>query len=477
MAINKFKPPVVVVLGHVDHGKTTLLDYIRKTNVAKAEFGGITQHIGAYEITTAEGKKITFIDTPGHEAFTSLRQRGAAVADIALLVIAADSSIQPQTLEALKVIKQAKIPFIVVVNKIDLEGIQIEKVFKDLAKNEVYVEGRGGDVPVVKVSAKKGLGIDSLLEMISLIAELENLEYSSEAVVEGVVIEVKKDKRGIVLTVILRNGRLGVGDEIYVGQEKVKVRALFRDTGEAVKEVFPSTPVELLGCKNMVVPGTIVSKNEPQPQEGKTLEKKEDIGIFFKEYKKKFNFIVKTDTLSTEEVIKEKFGGFDEIEIVKSDIGELTEKDIEFAQATKANILLFNVKLRKNIAQKAELAGVNIFEFKLIYELLDQIEDLIYALRAKEEKEARKIGEGKILAEFLKADVKIAGIRMISGKIKKDSLAELWRGKKNLGETTIKSLYQKSIPVNEVVKGDECGVIFSKKIDFQQGDIVKLYTP
>ncbi len=462
-------------MGHVDHGKTTLLDCIRKTNVAEQEFGGITQHIGAYEIVTAEGKKITFIDTPGHEAFKTLRQRGAAVADIALLVIAADSSLQPQTVEAIKVIKETKIPFIVVINKIDLEGIQIERVFKDLAKNEVYVEGRGGDVPVVKVSAKKGTGIEALLEVITLVSELKNLTYNPDADAEGVVVEVKKDKRGIVLTLILKNGQLKVGDEIYVGKEKVRVRALFNDRGVAIKEVFPATPVEMLGCKNMTVPGTLIGAVMPE-ERVELVEKKTTASGFFAEDKKKFNFIIKADTLGTEEAIREKFSQFNEIEIIKSDIGELTEKDIELAVSTKANILLFNTKLRKNIAEKAEAEGVNIFEFKLIYELLEQIEDLIYALREKEEKEARKIGEGKILAEFLKADVKIAGIRVISGKIKKDSLVELWRGKKSLGETTIKSLYQRSIPVNEVVKGEECGAIFSEKIDFQQGDIVKLYT-
>jgi len=231
---NKVRPPVVVVLGHVDHGKTTLLDSLRSASVAAREFGQITQHIGAYELKTKEGKTITFVDTPGHEAFNSLRSRGASVADIALLIVAADDSVQPQTLEALKQIRAHKIPFIVVINKIDVPGANIEKVIKDLTKQEVYLEGRGGETPMVQISAKNKTNLDGLLELITLVAELANLSYDPEASAEGVVIEVKKDRRGVVLTIILGNGSLKVGDSIFVGTEPVKIRALFNDRGASL---------------------------------------------------------------------------------------------------------------------------------------------------------------------------------------------------------------------------------------------------
>lgn len=472
------RPPVIAVLGHVDHGKTTLLDYIRKTNVAGGEFGGITQHIGAYEITTKEHKKITFIDTPGHEAFSSLRKRGVQIADIALLVVAADSSVKPQTIEALQVIREAGIPFIVVVNKIDLPDIIVEKVFKDLNKNNVHLEGRGGEVPYVELSAKTGKGVDSLLELIILISELKNQTFDPQGALLGGVVEVKKDKRGVVATVILKNGTVKIGNDIYIGEKKVRAKALVDSAGVLIDELSPSTPAELLGCKYMPLPGDIVSdKAVLRQQEAQKTKTDELRNVFFAPNKKQFNFIIKADASGTEEVLREKLAAFDEIKIIKSEIGEVNESDIELAKGVKASVLAFNVKLRGEIAKKAEAENVSIFSYTLIYDLLDQIEELIYSLREREEKEARKVGEAKILAEFVKGPVKIAGMRMLTGKIKPGLIAEVIRGKKSLGETTIKSLYKRSNPVGEASKGDECGAIFSSSLDFKQGDIVKLYIP
>jgi len=480
MEKNKVRPPVVVVLGHVDHGKTTLLDSLRSASVAEREFGQITQHIGAYELTTKEGRVITFVDTPGHEAFNSLRSRGASVADIALLIVAADDSVQPQTLEALKQIRAHKIPFIVVINKIDAPGANIEKVIKDLTKQEVYLEGRGGETPMVEISAKNKTNLDGLLELITLVADLANLTFDPQAAPEGVVIEVKKDRRGVVLTIILSQGSLKVGDSIYVGTEPVKIRALFNDLGQNVQVVYPSTPVEILGSKNVPVPGSLIGKQSQVIAE-KKVETKAQVQPSMEDWYKKeatqFNFIIKADAYGTLEAISEKFAQFEEIRIIKSETGELTEADLELAKTTRANVLIFNTKLRGTLAQKAEKEEISIFEYNLIYELLDQVEDLIFALRVKQEKEESKVGEARVIAKFNKETQIIAGLRVITGKITLKDKAELIRGKKVLKETTIGSLYQRSNPVPVVKKGEECGAIFADKLDFQVGDSVKLYKP
>lgn len=476
----RVRPPVVVVLGHVDHGKTTLLDSLRSATVAQREFGQITQHIGAYELQTKEGRTITFVDTPGHEAFNSLRSRGASVADIALLIVAADDSVQPQTLEALKQIRAHKIPFIVVINKIDLPGANIEKVIKDLTKQEVYLEGRGGETPMVQISAKNKTNLDGLLELITLVADLANLTYDPQGLPEGVVIEVKKDRRGIVATIVLANGSLKVGDNIFIGTEPVKIRALFNDQGQNLQTVYPSTPVEILGSKNVPLPGSLVGSQSQIVKENK-VEKKTEVQPSMEDWYQKevtqFNFIIKADAYGTLEAISEKFAQFEEIRIIKSETGELTEADLELAKTTKANILIFNTKLRGPLAQKAEKEEISIFQYNLIYELLDQVEDLIFALRKKQEKEASKVGEARIIARFNKETQIIAGLRVISGKITLKDKAEVIRGKKVLKETTIGSLYQRSNAVPVVKKGEECGAIFSDKLDFQVGDSIKLYLP
>ena len=469
----------MVVLGHVDHGKTTLLDSLRSSRVAEREFGQITQHIGAYELVTKEGKQITFIDTPGHEAFNTLRSRGASVADIALLIVAADDSVKPQTVEAIGQIKAFKIPFIVVINKIDKEGARVEKVIKDLSKHDILLESRGGDVPMVEISAKNKINLDALLELISLIADLNALTYNPIASAEGVVIEAKKDRRGVVLTIILKNGHLKVGETVFIGEKEVKIRAMFNDQGAGLKEVFPSTPAEILGSHDVIPPGTVLSNEKvaAHGKEGQADIKPMSEADYFAATQKKFNFIIKADAYGTLEAIAEKFSQFDEIKIIKMETGELTEADLELAKTTKANVLLFNTKLRANIAQKAEKEEINVFEYTLIYELLDQVEDLIFALRIKQEKEARKVGEAKIIARFNKENLTIAGLRVISGKITLKDKAELIRGKKVLGETTISSLYQKSNPVPQMKRGEECGAIFADKLDFREGDSVKLYKP
>lgn len=471
------KSPVVVVLGHVDHGKTTLLDALRQSKVAEKEFGQITQHIGAYEIITKENKKITFIDTPGHEAFNTLRARGAKLADLALLVVAADNSVKPQTIESLNQIRANKIPFIVVINKVDLETANVEKVIKDLGKQEVFLEGRGGDIPFVKISAKNKTGLDTLLELISLVADLHNFTYEPGAPAEAVVVEAKKDRRGVILTIILINGTLKVGDTLYAVNKPIKVRAMFNDLGQNVKSIFPSTPVELLGSKEVVAPGTILKSETVEAVKSEVKKEKAVLteADWFNQNQTKFNFIIKADAFGTLEAILDKFSQFEEIKVIKADTGELTEADVELAKATKANVLIFNTKLRGNIKEQADKEDISIFEYNLIYELLDQVEDLIFALRTKQEKEARKTAEAKVIQKFVKGDKVIAGLKVLTGKLDTRQKAEIVRGKKIIAETTISSLQQKSDAVVSVNRGEECGATFADKIDFQQGDIVKLY--
>ncbi|PJE63709.1 hypothetical protein COU89_01880 [Candidatus Roizmanbacteria bacterium CG10_big_fil_rev_8_21_14_0_10_45_7] len=484
--MKEVRPPVIVVVGHVDHGKTTLLDSIRKTDVAAGEAGGITQRIGAYEITTPGKRRITFIDTPGHEVFGSLRKRGVTTADIALLVIAADSSVQPQTLESLAIIREAAIPFIVVINKIDLPNALPEKVIKDLSKRNVILEGRGGDVPYIQISAKSGQGLDTLFELITLVADMHELAYDPDAPVEGFVIEVKKDKRGIIPTLIVRNGTLRVGSVVNIENQDVKIRALFNDKAVAIDSATPSMPVELLGMSKMVSAGawvgvqpTIESLNPSQQLVISSSTTSQPTGGTegFADQSKKFAFIIRADSYGSLEVIRERFKEYEEIQIIDSGIGEATESDIERAVAAQATILLFNARMKKDIRQKTESLGVTLFEFSLMYELLDDIDDLILALRAKREKEARKVGEGKILAIFEKGQNRIAGLRVNAGKVETGLVAEIVRGKKIVGESKVKSLYQKTEPVASVKRGEECGIVLSDSIDFSKGDMVKWYLP
>lgn len=479
--MKEVRPPVIVVVGHVDHGKTTLLDSIRKTDVAAGEAGGITQRIGAYEITTPNKRRITFIDTPGHAVFGSLRKRGVTTADIALLVIAADSSVQPQTLESLAIIREAQIPFIVVINKIDVPNALPEKVIKDLSKQNVLLEGRGGDVPYVQISAKSGQGLDTLFELITLVADMHELTYDPDAPVEGFVIEVKKDKRGIIPTLIIRNGTLRVGSSVKIEAQDVKVRALFNDKGTAIDHATPSMPVELLGMSKAVSAGAWVGvqpASEPQKETITSSAPQTTDGTEgFADQNKRFAFIIRADSYGSLEVIRERFKEYEEIQIIDSSIGEPTESDIERAAGAQATILLFNAKMKKDIRQKAESLSVTLFEFSLMYELLDDIDDLILALRAKREKEARKVGEGKIIAIFEKGQNRIAGLKVNAGKVEVGLIAEIVRGKKIIGESKVKSLYQKTEPVASIKRGEECGMLLSDSIDFSKGDMVKWYLP
>ena len=382
--MNKFRPPIVAILGHVDHGKTTLLDFIRQSIITDREYGGITQKIGAYEITTKfkdyKTNKITFIDTPGHEAFTKLRARGANVADIALLLIDGKDSVMPQTAESISHIKAAKIPFIVVINKIDLPEINPDRVKNDLLKYEVMTEGKGGDVPVALVSAKTGKGINELLETILFIASDLKLTYDEKNSVQAYIIETKKDRRGIVASAIIKDGMIKIADTVYVNDKKIKVKSLINDLGKNINQVIPSNPFELTGFNEMPEVGSMIKQLEtvaplvpvPNPSPTLTLEDVLKIPII----EKKLPAIIKADSQGSVEAIKNSLKDNTNLNIVLLAVGEINKSDIFLAKATKSIIIGFTVKTSHEAESLAKQEKVIIKSYQIIYELLDELNEV-----------------------------------------------------------------------------------------------------
>lgn len=479
------RPPVVVVLGHVDHGKTTLLDYIRKTNIAKKEYGGITQKIGAYEVLlNISGypiNKITFIDTPGHEVFSKLRSRGAEVADIAVLIVDACDSVMPQTIESFYHIKNAKIPFIVAANKIDLPSANPQKVKRDLAKHNVLVEGMGGNIPFVTISAKTGQGVNDLLELILFIASEKNLSYSPQNPLSAYIIEAKKEKAGITVSAIIKDGCLKVGEVIYALDKKCKIRALINDRGQFLKEVFPSTPFVLLGFEKLPEVGVELTREEKREEKKATILK-EDVSSktiddwLKKTEEKKLFLIVKADSYGSLEAIISQISSFKNLEIVMASVGEITRSDLFLAKAAKAIIIAFNVPVTKKIFELAKEEKVIIKSYSLIYEIIEEIKEAVSFLKEKKEQIAKIKGEAKILANFIIEGERIAGVKVIQGKISLGDQVEIYRGERLLGRAKIVSLKQKAKKVETVCKNEEAGMIFSPPLDFSIGDMVKSYS-
>lgn len=469
-----FRAPIIAVLGHVDHGKTTLLDTIRKSNIASRESGGITQHIGAYQIETSSHKKITFIDTPGHEAFTKMRSRGALVADIAILVVAADDGVMPQTEESIRIIKEAGVPFIVALNKIDMPGADPTRVKQQLAKADVLVEGFGGDVVVMSVSAKSGQGVPELLDVLLLLSEMKELKSTSSGVFSGVVIESKKDARkGVLATLIVKSGTLHVGDEIYAEQIKAKVRSMKGDTGAIVLEANESQPVEIMGWESAPQVGAEVTSSKlakiaaqtvVQNQVSFTLPPLETIHTL--------KILLKVDAMGSQEAIVGSFGKA--IEIVSMGIGEILESDILHAKSTGAIIIGFNVKASAAVATLAEREKVKIKTYVIIYELLDEIGEVANLLNKPEATE-EVLGKAQILAEFKSNDVKVAGCRVLEGRIVRGDLVKIMRDKTEVGRTRIKSLKHNKDDIPKAEMNLECGVLLDKKLDFRIGDTIIAY--
>ncbi len=451
------KPPVITVLGHVDHGKTSLLDQIRKANVAAKELGGITQAIGAYQIDH-HGQKITFIDTPGHAAFSAMRARGGSVADVAILIVAADDGVMPQTRESIQHIKAAGIPYVVAVNKIDLPQANVMKVKSDLAEEGQYVEGYGGNIPVVEVSAKTGQGIDQLLENVLLLAELEELKDTSGKPTSAVVIESQlHPHKGPLATLLIQTGKLSARNDLYVGEKKLgKVRSMNLASGEITTTATPATPVQVLGFEEVPEVGDIVTTIPTVGiPKGAILGKPAaTIGEI-----EKPNIIVKADVAGSLEAI---LGSLPEtVNIIFSGIGAVTESDIQLASTNHATIVCFNVKASGTVAKLASVDGVEVLTFGIIYEFFDFVKEL--SERAGKAKALKVIGEAKILKTFPFNNQTVFGCLVISGKVRIGDFVT---------ESKITSLRIGKDIVKEAKKDQECGIILEPTLDYKPGDTI-----
>jgi len=476
------RSPIVTILGHVDHGKTTLLDTIRKSRLVSKEHGGITQRIGGYEIETGikgyDIEKITFIDTPGHEAFSKLRSRGANVADIAILIIDASDSIKPQTIESIAHIKSAKIPYVIAINKMDLPGAKPEKVKKDLLKHEVITEDLGGDIVALPIIAIKGEGIHELLEAILLIASDLDLSYDEKGPSKAYIIETKKDQRGMVVSAVIKDGTLHVGDVIYSNQEKIKVRALINDVGKNVKKVAPSTPFEILGFSKLPEVGTLITTEEQVVKELKEKETKQmDVSSMLQlegeEKQKKLTVIIKADAQGTLEAILAALADNDNIEVVLSSIGSIHRSDIFLAKTTKSIVIGFAVSVDNEVKQLASQEKVIIKTYNIIYELLDELSEVSELIHEKEEREKNLKAQAKILATFVIENETVFGALITKGKVNIGDKAEIYRKDKLIGNSKLTSLKNRSKIVQEVKKDQECGMQFTPALDIKVGDMIK----
>ncbi|MDO8610234.1 MAG: translation initiation factor IF-2 [bacterium] len=475
------RSPVVAILGHVDHGKTSLLDFIRKSQIASKEHGGITQRIGGYEIETDlkdyKVNKITFIDTPGHEAFSQLRARGAQVADIALLIIDGKDSIMPQTIESISHIKNAKIPFIVVINKIDLPDVNPEKVKNDLLKYEVMVEGKGGNTPFVLISAKSGKGVADLIENILLLATDLNLNYDPNHDPKAYIIETKHDKRGVVACVIIKDGIMKIGDVVYNRDKKIKIKAMISDLGTQLLEATPSTPFELLGFNEQPEVGSEITKTlitDTEKEKDSIISQKIDMNAFLHpEIEKKLSLVIKADSQGSLEAISFALDKNTNIDVILKAVGEVNKSDIFLAKTTKAIVIGFGVKVNNDVVELAKQEKVIIKTYNIIYKLLDELNEVADLMKEKEEKEKYLKGEAKILATFVIEREKIFGVKVTKGKIHLGDDIELYRVNNLIGKTKLVSLKIRAKIVEEVKKEQEGGMVFGPPLDIQVGDVVK----
>jgi len=471
MALQK-KPPVVTIMGHVDHGKTSLLDFIRKTKLVAKEVGEITQTINAYQIKVGE-EKITFIDTPGHEAFSKMRLRGVQVANLVVLVVAANDGVMQQTKESLEIIKEANVPFLVAITKIDLPDASIEKVKTQLSEVGVFVEGYGGKVVTVPISVKTGEGVDQLLEMILLTVEMEDLKADPEGNFEACVIESKADKLcGPLVNLIINNGSLRKGDEILADGVWAKVKML-RDEWGKIKEIaLPADPVQVLGFSGLPKVGSIVT-GAGSPQERASLGSQNEPGSKIEAEEGVLKIILKADVSGSLEAISNSLP--EKIFILEKSVGEITESDVLKAKTLNAEIFGFGLSLNSGVKKLAETEKVSIRTYRIIYDLLKELEE-ISSGKANLEKKRKILGKAQIVAIFEMKGDKIAGCRLEEGKINKSSLVLLKRGEEEIGETRITSFKEGKQDINEVTEGMEFGAVFSDKLDFQPGDMLISYS-
>ncbi|MFH2118279.1 MAG: translation initiation factor IF-2 [Candidatus Paceibacterota bacterium] len=481
------RPPIITILGHVDHGKTTLLDYIRKSNLQAKESGGITQHIGAYQIEY-EGKPLTFIDTPGHAAFNKMRQRGAQITDIVVLVVAANDGVKPQTIESLRYIKEANVPFLVAINKIDVEGVRIDEVKGQLAEQNIIVRSFGGEVESVEISAKSGKGVDKLLETLSVMAELLELKADPTAPLEAVVIEAAKDPhKGPIARVIVQQGTLTARQDILVDGIEGRVKLLTNEQGEQLQQVLPGEPTEIVGLKDVPEVGSIVHAKgmdyqvaqepieELVPEKNTALEGWEDIDLdeAFGE-KVKLNLIVKADVKGTLEAILQNIDK-ESVNLIASGIGPVTEHEIELAETSRSLIIAFNIKVLRNTKNFAKDLGVKIKEYKIIYHLIEDLQKQMLRVMEPTIDEV-VIGEAEVVQLFEIKGEQIAGVKVKTGEIKKSDLLHLKRDDKILANPVITQMRHGKDEILSVKAKNEAGLTFkNKKLDFQVGDIIIAY--
>jgi translation initiation factor IF-2 len=470
------RPPIVVIMGHIDHGKTKLLDTIKKTNIIEKESGGITQHIGAYEIEIKDikseytGRKITFLDTPGHEAFSKMRERGAKVGDIAVLIVAADEGVKPQTIEALNHILEAKIPYIVAINKIDKPEANPEKVKKQLAENNVLLEDWGGNIPFVLISAKENKNINELLEIILLMADMEDLKANSSSSPSGIVIESKLDsRRGSIATLIIKQGVLKKGDNIYTNSTFGKVKIMEDFLGNTLNEATFSSPVLIGGFKDVPRIGErfFVDKEEMDKKEEKKEIDKKDL-----EDKNKINVILKADFSGSLEVLEEMINKFEfdnkKLRIIDSSIGNVLISDIRLAQNSSSWILGFRVKLPKDLEILAQESKVKIFLFDVIYEIQKFLKENLEKIILEEE--AIQSGELNVSVIFSsQGKKKLVGGKVIAGKLKKGKITII-REEKEIGMGKIIGMQCKKAEVSEIQEGMECGLMIETQAEIKIGD-------
>jgi len=490
----KLRPPVVTIMGHVDHGKTKLLDAIRQTNVVDTEAGQITQHIGAYQVEI-HGQKITFLDTPGHEAFTAMRARGAQVTDIAILVVAADDGVMPQTLEAINHAKAAGVPIVVAINKIDKPTANPDRVKQQLAENGVIIEEWGGDVIAVPVSAKRGDGIPDLLENLLIVAEILELKADPDRPAIGVVIEARLDSsRGPMATVLVQTGTLEIGGYVVVGDIWGKVKAMFDDKGKRVKKAGPSTPVGVLGLSSVPQAGdslTVVSGEKEARAEVQRQQKEKEMSSTSKVPKlsnlfaqiqagnvKELSIILKTDVQGSIEPIRdslERLGsGEVKVRIVHSGSGSITENDVLLAIASKGIIIGFNARPEPGAKRLAEQEGVDIRSYQVIYTLVEDVEKALAGMLEPTYVDVVE-GHGEVRATFSTRQGKIAGVYVTDGKIGRGASARVLRKGQPVFEGQVSSLKHFKENVREIAAGFECGVGVEGFPEFEVGDIIETY--
>ena len=483
------RPPVVVVLGHVDHGKTTLLDFLRKTKIAEGEEGGITQSVGAYEITyqskineEKEVKKLTFIDTPGHAAFSQMRARGAHIADVAILVVAADDGVKPQTQEAIDILKESGVPYVVAINKIDKNNADVESTKQDLISHDVGLEGLGGDVPWIGISAKAGEHVDELLDLVLLVSEMEQLTWSKDAVAKGFVLEAHKDSnRGIIASLIVKDGVLKLGDDIMTSSAEGNIKILENFAGKAAKELEPSSPAMVIGFASPPLIGEkfvagqmdIIKKQDLHP----VAEEKEttlpEVVEDLEQEERKINVVLRADTAGSLEALAQTLealsGERARINILSREVGDIADASVQDATARKAWLVGFNVKVRKSAENLAKSQNVRIINSNIIYRIVEAIEEAIVSLHKETE-----VGILEVLATFSRQGQKqVVGGVVKEGTIREGDRVEIIRDGGQLCIGKILNIQQNKNSVKKVSEG-ECGMQMRCAEEVQKGDILKV---